>query len=944
MSQESDNTSRRGAIFTRIFLFRMLAILLFVALGTFAVFQSIYSEKSRRQAELAGSAESTTPPTGPDGAALPPASANSVTVLASHQENLTAAAPNPAVPAALPPRQELARFNNGPAATQPATGIGPEAQAGAFNPSPQAPAGNTPAVNPQSSPFGSPSENNPVAMGATPNAPATAGFANPPGPMVLPNLNKPTEKPVALAPPQTPLTLPKTGFGSPAGSGQIEESPGGFSLQNPATASPEPKSADQTAESPSAAGIPKVQTGPNALPQEGTGIQFPPGLPGQTTVPDPAALKTIPPTSPAATPFGNSAGIRPVPGSQPVPPNSLAGQFPIPGREVSAIRGTADNPAPQTLPDPTKPDSQFSSRQFPGQTAEPASQPPKNPATAIGGPTPGTPAPAASPSGSGFSQQPPVGAFSAGTGPAAVQPPPANPAAANPAAANQTLRNPSFGNSAAGNPPVSQPGPARPASPAAAANSGPARTQATPGETSLEGVQTPSLAIEKIAPREIQLNQIANFKIVVRNVGRVSATEVRVVDRVPVGAQWIRSNPPTDSEVASDGRLVWTLGELPPGQQRTIELELRPDRPGEIGSVAQVTFATQASARTRVTRPELSIEHTAPAQVMMGSSLTLQINVRNNGDGPATNVTVFEQVPDQLRYSDGLRDLEYELGTLAPGQARSLNLTLQAAAVGQFRNIVGVRADGDLNATHETSIQVISPNLVVSSTGPSRRFLKRDASHTFMVQNNGTATATNLDLVAQLPRAVRFVSANNQGQYDPGSHAVYWSLAELRATQAASVEIATQPVETGNVKIDFIARADLNQKTSFEHPLAIEHLVDVYFEVDDLTDHIETGSSTEYRVRIVNQGTKPASNVRLSAEFAPGMRPDTVTGGLRGETRGQSVQFEPLANINPGEEILASITATGVAAGEHRVSVNLQTDGREINLTKEESTRVYADR
>jgi hypothetical protein len=38
------------------------------------------------------------------------------------------------------------------------------------------------------------------------------------------------------------------------------------------------------------------------------------------------------------------------------------------------------------------------------------------------------------------------------------------------------------------------------------------------------------------------------------------------------------------------------------------------------------------------------------------------------------------------------------------------------------------------------------------------------------------------------------------------------------------------------------------------------------------------------------------------------------------------------------------VEATGTGSGEHRVAANLRTEGREINITKEESTRVYADR
>jgi uncharacterized membrane protein len=257
---------------------------------------------------------------------------------------------------------------------------------------------------------------------------------------------------------------------------------------------------------------------------------------------------------------------------------------------------------------------------------------------------------------------------------------------------------------------------------------------------------------------------------------------------------------------------------------------------------------------------------------------------------------------------------------------------------------VAVKGKGDIEAEHKIEMEVIAPKLEANSSGPSRRFLKRAATHTFTASNAGTAAATNVDLIARLPRGVQFNSANNQGQYDPGSHAVYWSLADLKPGQSANVELVSTPVETGQHEIEFRATADLNQTASFKQALNIEHLVDVYFEIDDLDDHIEIGANTRYQVRIVNQGTKPATNVRLALDLDNGIRPDSVDSRIPAEIRGQAVVFQPIASINPGEELRLIVVATAMAAGEHRAAANLQTDGREINITKEESTRVYSDR
>jgi uncharacterized repeat protein (TIGR01451 family) len=468
-----------------------------------------------------------------------------------------------------------------------------------------------------------------------------------------------------------------------------------------------------------------------------------------------------------------------------------------------------------------------------------------------------------------------------------------------------------------------------------------ARTSDAPGDRELEGVQAPALTVEKISPREIQVNRDADFAIVVRNVGRVMARDVRVFDEVPAGTEFIASVP----EAARSGqRLDWKIGELRPGQEKRITVQLKPTRPGEIGSVAHVTFATQATMRTRVTKPVLEIRHSTRPQALIGDSVVFDVIVENKGDGPATNVIVQEDVPEQLEYADGFRELEYEIGTLMPGQSRRVQLGLKAAQIGRLRNIMFASASGGLRAKHELDMEVVAPKLVTSAEGATRRFLQRNVEHKFNVENSGTAKATNVELIARLPSGLRFVSANNQGRYDRNSHAVYWSLAELQPSIKAGVSLETVPVEVGKQDIKFEAIADLNQKSNATQPLSVEHLVDVFFDIDDVVDPIEIGSDTSYRIRIVNQGTKTATNVKLAVDFPNGLQPTGVEGNLRNEIRGQQVLFAPISTLSPGDEISVIVRGKGTAAGDHRVSVNLQTDGRQTQVTKQETTRVYADR
>jgi len=238
----------------------------------------------------------------------------------------------------------------------------------------------------------------------------------------------------------------------------------------------------------------------------------------------------------------------------------------------------------------------------------------------------------------------------------------------------------------------------------------------------------------------------------------------------------------------------------------------------------------------------------------------------------------------------------------------------------------------------------VAPEIRVTCEGPNRRFLQRKAKHQFTIENRGTAKATNVGLVARLPSGLRYVSADNRGRYDSQSHAVYWKMPELTEGVAGTVEITTIPVSVGQQNIKFEADADLKLFSSTDHELVVEHLIDVFFDIDDAIDPIEVGSQTSYQMRVLNQGTKAAGNVLLQVDFPPGLTPDSVDGNLRHQIKGQRVVFEPISSLPPGQEITLSIRATGKSPGDHRVVANIRADGREVAISKEDTTRVYADR
>jgi uncharacterized repeat protein (TIGR01451 family) len=461
-----------------------------------------------------------------------------------------------------------------------------------------------------------------------------------------------------------------------------------------------------------------------------------------------------------------------------------------------------------------------------------------------------------------------------------------------------------------------------------------------PGTKKLEGVQTPSLTIEKIAPSEIQVGKAATFEVVVTNTSQVTAHGVRLIDEVPRGTKLISTTP--RAEQSADGDVVWALGDLGPDQQATVKMQLMPTAQGEIGSVATVEFAARASAKTIATKPELELTVSSPAKVMKDDKVIMSIRISNPGTGAASGVVLYNAIPPQLLHSTG-RELEYDIGTLEPGKSRELELVLDAVKAGQVLSLLSARCDGPARAEARAEFEVIAPELQVRVDGPSRRYLERQASYTLSVHNPGTAAAKEISLVSYLPEGMKFVKADHLGKYDPEEHSVRWSLEELPPNELGKVSLTAVPIQEGDLKIRVEGTALQGLKAQNEQNVAVEGIAAIKFHVADVEDPVEVGGETTYEIRIVNQGTKAARDVRVVAVVPPQMKALGGTGPTRHTIDGGRVIFEPLARLAPKADTSFTVRVQAIQPGDLRMRIMVLTDGIRQPVTKEESTRVYTD-
>lgn len=462
-----------------------------------------------------------------------------------------------------------------------------------------------------------------------------------------------------------------------------------------------------------------------------------------------------------------------------------------------------------------------------------------------------------------------------------------------------------------------------------------------PGPQLLEGAQVPQLVIQKLLPDEIQVGKPAIFKLLVRNVGKTAADEVRVVDLVPQGTRLVKTIPPAVS--TGGGRLEWQVGRLGPSEESVVEMHLMPIQEGEIGSMATVSFTAAASARTICTKPQLVVRTTAPPRILIGEEVMLSIDVSNPGSGTATGIVLEERIPAGLRHPAGTA-LKYEVGDILPGQAKRLDLRLAATRPGEVTNVLLAKGDGGLEAEDQLDLTIVAPGLDLDLAGPQRRYLEREATYRLSVHNPGTASAEDVKLVAYLPSGLQFVRAGAAGTYNESDRAVYWHLEELPVGETGSVELVTMPTEPGKQQIRIHGTADRGVSIERAKPISIEGIAATMFEAVDVVDPIEIGGKTTYEIRVTNQGSKASKNIRLVVQLPPQLRALDAEGPTRHVISGDRVIFDGLDMLAPKADITYRVNVQGLEAGDLRTKVQLLTDDMTIPVTKEESTRVFSDR
>jgi uncharacterized repeat protein (TIGR01451 family) len=219
-------------------------------------------------------------------------------------------------------------------------------------------------------------------------------------------------------------------------------------------------------------------------------------------------------------------------------------------------------------------------------------------------------------------------------------------------------------------------------------------------------VSETKLTLALTGPARRGVSRVTTYELTVTNPGTTSATEVRVVAELP---------PDLDLVAAGDGgrregsRVVWSLGTLGPGVRRTVRLEARSRKAGELVLQAHASAdrgpTATAEARTLFEGAAgltFEIDKTA-GTLEVGREATYTIRVLNQGNAEATRVGLTVAVPAELQIlsAKGTTKPQQDrqvinfdpLERLKPGEEASYEVAVKALKPGDVRVRAEITAD-----------------------------------------------------------------------------------------------------------------------------------------------------------------------------------------------------------------------------------------------------------
>jgi len=445
--------------------------------------------------------------------------------------------------------------------------------------------------------------------------------------------------------------------------------------------------------------------------------------------------------------------------------------------------------------------------------------------------------------------------------------------------------------------------------------------------------------LDKVMPNEVGLNRPFDYTIKITNLTDTTLTDIVVTEHLPDNFKYMSANPSARQE---DKKLIWNIPSLGPKAhlQYTVSGMATYTEPLK-HSTTVITPVIPATAVIEVIQPELKLAKTAPAEVLLCDLIPIRYVVRNAGTGTIQNVRVMENLPAGLRTTDGKNQLVFDAGTLGAGQSQQFTVELRATQTGSFTSSAVASSSTGLRVESEpTTTSVGMPVLAITKTGPDHLYIGRPAAYEITIRNNSDVTAKETILEDTIPIGVTDVEAT-AGAKLSGSKLV-WEFGTLEPNGFKNVRVNYTPTKAGILVHTATAKAYRAEAVTSTMRTTVTGIPALALEVVDVEDPVRVGSRATYVIRVENQGSATATNIRIACMLENNVQYVSSAGATAGSIEGgHTVRFFPLGSLAPKAQAAWRVIVQAVSPGDVRFKAIMNADQLSRPVEETESTHIY---
>ncbi|MHC4372037.1 MAG: hypothetical protein ACYSW8_30900, partial [Planctomycetota bacterium] len=368
--------------------------------------------------------------------------------------------------------------------------------------------------------------------------------------------------------------------------------------------------------------------------------------------------------------------------------------------------------------------------------------------------------------------------------------------------------------------------------------------------------------LDKTMPKEVGLNKPFNYIIKITNLTNTALNDIIITEQLPDSFKFLSANPSAKEE--DDNLLSWDIATLGPKSAKQISVSGMATYIDALKHCTSViTPVIPACATVQVIQPELKLTKTAPDEVLLCDPIQVRYVVTNSGTGYVPNVKIVENLPAGLRTTAGRSEVIFDAGTLMSGQSQQFSAELRATKTGEYISKAVANSTSGLRAESAATTTVVSlPILAIKKTGPERQYIGRPVSYQITVTNKSDVAARNTVIEDLVPEGVMSVKGTAGAKLLGPKLA--WEIGTLEPGASETVRVSFTPTKAGTLINSATASAYCAEAVTSTVRTTVRGIPAVLMEVVDVDDPVRVGERGTYVIRVKNQGSAPATNIRVT--------------------------------------------------------------------------------